>query len=498
MRYRHIALAGLMCAWIHAAAVTVDNVAGTLCTILPDTSVSELTVTGTIDAADFEYIAHTLTSLRTLDLSQATVVRYADKPLLTGMTQSEADVLPDNALFGSTVTDLRLPLSLRAIGDHAFASSAITSITIPASVTSIGAGAFAGCNSLTELTLPASVTSLGSHLASGAEALTTVNIQCPVSQLPAHAFDRCHSLTSVRLRTTLQGIGDYAFNQCSSLTSFTFPSRLTAIGQFAFNGSGLVKADMSPAMSMSTIGDYAFAACRSLESVTIPASVSSIGTGAFYLDSSLTDITLPAAVTVISDLTFAGLENLRDTDGILNDNITEIGDYALARWSSVKTAHLPENLESLGDHAMERWTSLTALDARKTHIVPMTGTDVWDGVDQARVELKVDERDLDLYKEADQWSRFDIHGYDSKTVEIFVDPTDDGIRAYFIGHELHVLAEDIISRVTLYDASGMTLAGAEPADTAVVIDTDGMSTSLYIVSVQLEDGTVTSLKLLRR
>ena len=181
MRYRHIALAGLMCAWIHAAAVTVDNVAGTLCTLLPDTSVTELTVTGTIDAADFEYITHTLTSLRTLDLSHATVVRYADRPLLTGMTLSEADVLPDNALFGSTVTDLQLPLSLRAIGDHAFASSAITSITIPASVTSIGTGAFAGCNRLTELTLPATVTSLGSHQDTGAEGLTTDNIHIPVS-----------------------------------------------------------------------------------------------------------------------------------------------------------------------------------------------------------------------------------------------------------------------------------------------------------------------------
>ena len=255
---------------------------------------------------------------------------------------------------------------------------------------------------------------------------------------------------------------------------------------------------MSPAAGLSAIGDYAFAECRSLKSVTIPSAVSSIGTGTFYLDSSLTDITLPAAVTVIGDLTFAGLENLRDATGILTDNITDIGDYALARWSSVRTANIPENLEALGDHAMERWTSLTALDARKNHIVPRTGADVWDGVDRTRVELKVDERDLDLYKEADQWKQFDIRGYDSNTVEIVVDPADDGIRAYFIGHGLHVLAGDIISRVTLYDASGMTLAVAEPADTAVVIDTDGLSTSLYIVSVQLEDGTVTSLKLLRR
>ena len=57
-------------------AVTVENTAGQLAQLVSDTQITELTVTGTMDARDFLFITEQLPELTTMDLSQATIVPY--------------------------------------------------------------------------------------------------------------------------------------------------------------------------------------------------------------------------------------------------------------------------------------------------------------------------------------------------------------------------------------------------------------------------------------
>ena len=65
-------------------ALTVENTSGGLAQLVEDTSITELTVTGTMDARDFLFITQELTELTSLDLSQVTITEVAGSKTLYG------------------------------------------------------------------------------------------------------------------------------------------------------------------------------------------------------------------------------------------------------------------------------------------------------------------------------------------------------------------------------------------------------------------------------
>lgn len=502
MKFNLLTAAMLLLATAGASAADTDITltAGGLSAAGLDTATTvSLSISGTMDASDFEYLTD-FKALETLDLGDVTVVAYDGPSQIAGHRSTAAGVLPAYALMGCTARDIVLPAAITAIGDHALAGSAVVSVALPATVRSIGASAFAGCFSLTSLTVPDGCSQLGDYLASGCTALTDVAIKGPVGAVPAHAFDGCKSLTSVTMRPSVESFGEYAFNGCRALRALAFPSQLEGIGAHALAYTAIREADMTPCVSLASIGDYAFAGCDALSAVSLPDGLSHIGAGAFMFNTSLTDITLPTYVTVINDLTFAGLSSLEYAGGIINGNIESIGDYGTARWSRVEGANLPGTLTSLGDHAMERWSRLQTLNAEKLHGVPATGADVWDGVDKAAVTLTVSEDQMTLFEEAPQWQDFIIKGVGT-SVEIVSDETaSDGVtvRAYFNGDDLYVTASEAIDTVMLYDTAGMLLARLDSADTAAVISTAGMSARIFIVSTRTASGAASDIKILKR
>lgn len=113
----------------------------------------------------------------------------------------------------TTLNSVKLPDTIRIIGDHAFSScNVITSIIIPKDVVSIGMGAFTECIKLSEVTLR-----------------------------------DCNSLKS---------IGDSAFSHCTDLTSITLPENLSHIGTNAFVAAGLT--DVTLPKSLNSVGLAAF------------------------------------------------------------------------------------------------------------------------------------------------------------------------------------------------------------------------------------------------
>ena len=106
-----------------AQAVTV-NVAtpGTLSTLVGK-SETQLTVTGKINALDFDYIRE-LSALRSLDLSGASVEAYKGDATATSALEYPANVLPDCALLGVPATTLLLPAGIVKIDQGAVGNSA--------------------------------------------------------------------------------------------------------------------------------------------------------------------------------------------------------------------------------------------------------------------------------------------------------------------------------------------------------------------------------------
>ena len=291
--------------------VVTPGTLDSLLTSTEDTTVTNLTITGSINDNDFTTIRILMNALKVLNLSGATCTS-----------------IPDEAFSGCTN---------------------LTSITIPNLVTSIGIEAFNGCSSITSINIPSSVKSIGIDAFNDCSSITSINIPSSVTSIGYGAFNQCNSLTSITIPSLVKSIGSGTFFGCIKLESiiFTIPSSITSIGQMAFYNCSTLTSITIPTLD-TLIGAYAFSGCSSLTSITIPSSVSSIGGSAFYGCNDLTSINIPSSLTSIGEMTFARCSGLRSISIPLS--VTSIGSLAFSGCSDLTSIYdystIPINLPS--------------------------------------------------------------------------------------------------------------------------------------------------------
>lgn len=495
MQLRHLAFISILAIASRAWGLSVTTLPGELeshITVDPAT-ITTLTVRGSINAVDLQYISDKMTMLHTLNLTNAKIAAYQGNALINGSGSANANELAPYSLAGLKASSISLPATLTMIGEGALAGSNINAVTIPQSVNNIGMGAFAGCRNITAITIPASVTSIADYAFKDMPELTTVDIQAQISNVPAAAFAGDTKLTTVTLPSTITAIDSAAFSGCSALSEITLPKSVTRIGASSFRGTGLTEANLQQHNKLAAIGNWAFADNTSLTDVTLPESLTSLGSGAFFGCTALTDISLPTGITEVADYTFTGNTAMKATQ--LNDHVATIGDFALQGWNSSEFT-FPANLEYLGDGAMENWGSITKLTALIT-TVPSLGSDVWSGVDQPTIKLYVPQENVDDYKGAPQWQEFDITPA-TGVEDVIADAAGNAsVNGYFRGQDLVIEASIDITLVEVYNTAGLKLMSVEPSHTMAIIDTEGWSTPIYIVRVILGDNTPATLKLAR-
>lgn len=476
--------------------------AGTLCDVLGENpATTSLTISGEMNVRDFDYLRNELNGvLAQLDLSKAKIVAYQGDATFTGRTESPADVLPEGALMIPSLKSVTLPPTLVEIADGALATTSISSITLPSTLKAIGRSAFAGCLNLESVLLPASVSELGNGAFADCTGLTTADLSkaTALTRLGDAAFARCSNLSEVVLPPALTEIGGDAFAACTSLETTMLPTSLIEIGPRAFYGSALTAADMSRCKGLATIGEWAFANCGQLALATMPESITELGTGAFYKATALTIDELPN-LPRISDLAFTGINGLSTSELTLAEGM-EIGNFALSGWKSVETLTLPGSLERIGDEAMAGWTSLMQIDATESWEVPLLGADVWAGVDQPSVLLRVPEVLADDYKSADQWKEFNIESVSAGVENLPADEAAEvGIKAWMEGLTLHVEAPAEIAAIEIFDIDGrrFSFPMSLTTSTRASVDTSAWNARVMLVRVSLADGTSAAMKLAR-
>ncbi len=278
-----------------AAARTVDCSPGELAVVLgaDAAKITSLAVTGSVDAADLNFVCSSMPALVSLDLSGATMAAYNGKAIAANRGDFPAATLPAYVLAGLKVTSLILPAGITEIGDCALMGAAITGIEIPASVKSIGANAFSGCAGLTSLTVPVTVEKIGEGAFSSCSALAKV-AYAP-AEIPALAFAGCASLIEVSLPDAASTVGAGAFFGDAKIETLKFPSSATKIEPYTFKGlESLSDADAIMANGVDSIGAYALYGMNSVENVTLPARLAYIGDRAFGLWASLGEINASA------------------------------------------------------------------------------------------------------------------------------------------------------------------------------------------------------------
>ena len=297
------------------------------------------------------------------------------------------DAIPYGSFRNSSLTKVVIPASVASIESEAFfGSKNLTTVvfSLPAAgekvnSLTIGDRAFANCIELASIQLPArlSSVSLGKYTVS-AGAVSTTDV--------SDAFLGCSALIDIEVAknnkeyasangailsdggTTLcyfpsallqenfvipdgvTKIAAGAFAGCERLSgSLTLPGRIADIGEYAFYGANELKSLTfeEGALNTVSIGKYAFAE-SGVTSLTFAENsrVKTIGEGAFE-NVAITELTVPASVTVIENRAFAGsgdltVEILEGTNALtIKDNVFD--------GRSIDTLTLPKNVTAMPD-----------------------------------------------------------------------------------------------------------------------------------------------------
>ena len=265
-----------------------------------------------------------------------------------------------NAFLYSPITTLGIAESITSIKANAFYDSGITSIDIPNSVNYIGDAAFSHCRNLEVPLYNAKIFAALPISHSG-----DYTIPEGINTIAGGAFDGCTGLTNVIIPNSVSSIGNGAFRECINLVSVKMSN------------------------SVATIGEFAFEDCFNLSSIEIPNTVQTIEKKAFCRCNSLSEVTLPKS-------------------------ITSIGAFAFY-WGGLKSITISENVKSIGTMAFgyDTLSSITCLAI----IPPTLERDVFEGVDCSGIPLYVPFESIEAYREAPQWSDFDIKAIPAKETE---------------------------------------------------------------------------------
>ena len=237
--------------------------------------------------------------------------------------------------YANDIKKVVVQKGVTAIGSYAFASlERVTSVTIPEGVTSIGSSAFENCGlmaygGLGAVTLPEGLTTIGSSAFSGSY------------------------MDSLTLPESLRTIGGAAFEK-SHLKTLTIPGGVTSIGNGAFSNSHLTSIQLP---NGAQLGAMLFYQCYELTDVTLPADLTVIGPSMFENCGSLKNVTIPSGVTHIGNAAFAACEALPEIR--LPDGMEALGSEAFVGCRAVTKVYIPRSLTSIGEAAFRICEGLT-------------------------------------------------------------------------------------------------------------------------------------------
>lgn len=460
-------LAALLAGFTASGAEVTLTQAGTLSSLIGTdaATVKELRVTGPIDVRDLEFIASSMPALVSLDLSGADIRNLEGHPAaMTGQTSFRSHVLPPMSLCGLGVETLKLPVSLREIGQGALSATGVKRLEVPSGVTSIGAGAFAACGNLEEITVPSTVTSLGAGAFKGCAKLKRATLR--IDAVPAHCFADCAALESVDLGA-VTSIGEQAFADCTRLGEVIMDATvLNRIGAEAFRATALRGLDLQASPGISQIGAWAFADNYDLERLLLPMNVLAIGRGYCFGNSELSEFSAPEMPNVVPVGAYKDCSKI-NYYRMLGQAAERVERHALSGMTSLKRLHLPSTLTELEDYSLAGLTSLERMNAPALMSVPTLGRNVWGDIDRSKDTLGVHLNMIDVFKNAPVWQDFIIvEAAKENTPVIGIDNVmaDADGKAKLVcrlnGEELRVSATDgrELGYVRVYDLQGRLLS----------------------------------------
>ncbi len=357
--------------------------AGTLSSLLTPTelsTVTNLTITGNIDARDVKTMRDNMPVLAVLDIGAVIIQAYTGS---AGTYNSSAtyssNEMPQwsfckNSSQGKlTLKAIVLPNSITLIGSYAFGrcyNLNLGILTISSTVMKIGEAAFFGCKITKIICLNPIPPTLGQQaFDSGSGSGTFIFV-------PAGAVDNykaawsgytiasekhvmINNLNAGSLAATIIGL-DYG--PISSITHLVISGNVNSldISQINNNMTLLTELDMTgTSLENNVIPEKAFYFKRTLITVKLPNNITSIGSYAFAGCGLLSDLALPLSLLSIGNGSFSGCSHFTGSLTIPN-LVTSIGSSAFDGCSGFYGGlSIGSGIKSIGNYTFNGCTGLT-------------------------------------------------------------------------------------------------------------------------------------------
>lgn len=284
----------------------------------------------------------------------------------------------------------------------------------------------------------AEFTELPSSFLAEKRSLKEVILPSSLTSISSIAFYDCTNLHKV-IADGVKTIGNSAFRNCYKLTEFDIAD-VTDIYSYAF----LSCAVFNPVKLSSQLRtlEYGAFAYSGITEVTIPASISVIQSEVFGGCKQLQKVTLPNSIISIEDYAFSGCSNLVEIN--LPEGITTIAYDAFSDCSNLTEIILPSTLQTLGSNVFDGCTSLLTVKC-KAIVPPVTNGEFTYNVDLNHCTLYIAPFAIDAYREAQDWNRFYI-----------MKPLNEPVKNIYINRPMafNLLSED---NAVLQENPNMTL-----------------------------------------
>jgi hypothetical protein len=402
--------------------VTTPGTLDGLLTSEEKATVTDFTVTGTIDSTDFITMRDHMPELRLLDLSGASAVNNAlyelalsDKDLLhTILLPHSITRIGQEALMNCSIEEIIIPPTVTLIEHAAFRYCPLKLITLPASVKKIEWTVFAQCDSLKAIYVEEGNTAYCSVDGVLFNSDTTVLVTCPpckkgsysipssVTEIDYEGFAGCQYIESLFIPASVTKIGEIAFYGCSLLTGFQveatseFYCALDGV-LFSKDKTILVQYPLNRPYSSyivphgtTKLGYDSFNGCRKLESISFPATLTEIDASVFRYCYGLTTLELPPSLKTI-------------------------GMYAFGSCRYLQNIRIPSSLDNVGKCILCGAEELDTITVNSSVPIELSAMySYFNGVDTNTCVLMVPSGSADAYGSSLHWKLFDhITEYDT-------------------------------------------------------------------------------------
>lgn len=436
--------------------------------------ISELTVTGTIDARDFAFMRDSMSVLTVLDISSTSIESYMGTDGTgDGNYLYLANEISFNSFYNATtrtsklsLAEVYLPATMTLINDMAFYyCSDLKKILFaaPSQLTTIKAYAFGGCSRLDGVVLPESLIFLGN----GAFYFTnhsTFNISAAVTYIGNQALALVKNQILVNpdnpnyksIDGVLYSKDEKKLLQCPSEKEGAFEMPL----------------------AVESVERAAFIFCRFLTSITNSPNLKKIEDYAFYECNFLSSYEIPIGVTAIKPYTFAGCNTL--TSIAIPRTVLSIGNSAFWSCVSLTSISIPNTITSIGSGAFNNCTGLTSFYANP--IVPInlsTSPNVFQNVNKSNCILYVQSGSLSDYKNALEWKDFLF--IEEMTPTSVSDLIENGIVVTVQNKQIKIRGVCLGEQVSVYSIMGAVIFRQTAASENVAINIK--MSGVYLVKI---------------